>query len=66
MSSGVDVNSPEFVSKMDEEFRGSSVKDRMSPELRRKKFAMRFCHTPTQHAEARARLAANDDQMPIT
>jgi hypothetical protein len=53
---------PAFQSKMDPKFRGTTEKDQMSFALRRKKKALRFCHTLTEHAEALARIAARDER----
>jgi hypothetical protein len=52
MTSTNDVYCADFVSLLDEEFRGGTSKDRMPLELRRKRFAARFAHTRQKHAAA--------------
>jgi len=60
MTATNDVHSPDFTSQIDPYFASGSIKDRMPLEVARRKKSLRFCHTPAEHAEALARIAAND------
>jgi hypothetical protein len=55
------IFTPQFKSLLDPLFTSGSVKDKMPLDVARKRASLRFVHTPTEHAQALARIASTDE-----